>query len=239
MKVVVLGVTSGIGREVVYELARRKYDLVCCARDMQEVKKVAKDVAIRFNVVVDSYVYDAQRVDPLFFEKLKKDGHEVDKIIVMHGFLSEDDVLAVSPEVLQSLVKVNFESVVRFVSSFIKVYGSDYDKGVVVVSSVAGERGKSSLLVYGAMKKAVSVYLEGMRQATSMAVLDVRPGYVDTPMIYGKVSSFLAASPSYVARDIVLGMERRRRVMYTPFYWKYIMFVFRSIPGFIFDRLKF
>jgi short-subunit dehydrogenase len=70
-------------------------------------------------------------------------------------------------------------------------------------------------------------------------VIDIRPGFVDTPMTRGlPLPGMLVVQPDTVARRIVAGIDRRADVLYAPAYWTLIMFVVRTIPGFVFKRIR-
>jgi len=112
---------------------------------------------------------------------------------------------------------------------------------IAVITSVAGVRGRASNFVYGAAKAMVSRLLEGLRHrlhARGVAVIDIRPGFVDTPMTASFRKGALWASPRRVARDIVVAVDRRAGVVYTPWFWRWIMMVIRHLPEFIFVRTK-
>ena len=112
---------------------------------------------------------------------------------------------------------------------------------IVVVSSVAGDRGRQSNYHYGAAKGALSLYTQGLRNRlfkAGVTVLTVKPGFVDTAMTWGLPGLFLVASPRRVARDITRALRRRRSVIYTPGFWRGIMFMIRSIPEPVFKRMK-
>jgi short-subunit dehydrogenase len=70
-------------------------------------------------------------------------------------------------------------------------------------------------------------------------VIDIKPGLVDSPMTAQFDKGPLWASPEQVARKILRAVSKKQHTVYAPGYWRLIMFVVRSIPDFIFKRLKF
>jgi decaprenylphospho-beta-D-erythro-pentofuranosid-2-ulose 2-reductase len=109
------------------------------------------------------------------------------------------------------------------------------------LSSVAGDRGRQSNYLYGSSKAALSTYLQGLRNRLTRArvrVVTVKPGFVDTKMTFGLSGMFLVATPERVAKDISQAIRRGRSVVYTPWFWRPIMLVIRTIPEFIFKRMK-
>jgi decaprenylphospho-beta-D-erythro-pentofuranosid-2-ulose 2-reductase len=113
---------------------------------------------------------------------------------------------------------------------------------IAVITSVAGDRGRASNYVYGSAKAAVSAFCEGLRVRlfrSGVHVMEIRPGFVDTPMTKDlSLPKRLVADPASVARRIVAGVERRADVLYTPALWALIMTAIRLMPRAIFKRLK-
>ena len=71
-----------------------------------------------------------------------------------------------------------------------------------------------------------------------VAVVDVRPGMVDTQLPYGLPGLVLVAQPETVANDAWKAIRRRQAVVYTPWIWRPIMAVIRLLPQFVFKRLS-
>jgi short-subunit dehydrogenase len=112
---------------------------------------------------------------------------------------------------------------------------------LAAISSVAGDRGRQSNYVYGTAKAAVNAYLQGLRNrlySKGVHVLTIKPGFVDTPMTAHLKQGPLFASVDQVARDIVKAIEKKKCIIYTPWFWRWIMLVIRLIPESLFRRLK-
>jgi short-subunit dehydrogenase len=106
---------------------------------------------------------------------------------------------------------------------------------------VAGDRGRQSNYVYGSAKAAVTAFTSGLRQRLypkGVRVLTIKPGFVSTPMTAAFKKGVLWATPAKVAADIVRAMDRRSSVIYTPWFWRPIMWVIRSVPETVFRRLR-
>jgi short-subunit dehydrogenase len=110
-----------------------------------------------------------------------------------------------------------------------------------VISSVAGDRGKFSNYVYGATKGGLTVFLQGLRNRLfhkGVHVLTIKPGFVDTPMTAGIKKGLLFARPESVGAGIYKAINCRCNTVYLPKFWWMIMAIIKSIPEFIFKRLK-
>jgi decaprenylphospho-beta-D-erythro-pentofuranosid-2-ulose 2-reductase len=107
---------------------------------------------------------------------------------------------------------------------------------------VAGDRGRATNYAYGAAKGALEIFMSGLRQRlhpSGVQVLLVKPGFVDTPMTADFPKGPLWASPERVAQDIVRAMAKGRSVIYTPWFWRWIMLIIRHLPERLFVRLRF
>jgi short-subunit dehydrogenase len=112
---------------------------------------------------------------------------------------------------------------------------------VVGVSSVAGDRGRLGNYVYGSAKAGFTAYLSGLRNRLGrkgVHVMTVKPGPVDTAMTWGIEGMFLVAPPEKVAKDILKAVRKRKDVIYTPFFWRYIMLIIRHVPERIFKKMS-
>jgi len=112
---------------------------------------------------------------------------------------------------------------------------------IAVVSSVAGDRGRRSNYVYGAAKAAVSAFTSGLRQrlySKGVSVVTIKPGFVNTPMTAAFNKGALWAAPETVASAIVRAMDRGASIIYTPWFWRPIMWLVKAVPETIFRRLK-
>ena len=238
--IIITGATSSIGRAIIREFANNKFDLILLGRDRQELEKISSDTSIRYRVNAKYYLFDSMELDKHqeLMLTIKKENHNVSGIIITHGYMDKDDNLNVSIDGLQRLAQVNYTSIVTLTTGFAK-YFNEKENFVAVITSVSGDRGKARNLIYSSVKGAVSIYLEGFRQAAkNLTVVDIKPGFVDTPMTYGYIDSPLTAAREKVAKDIFKAIKKRKRVLYTPFFWRYIMLILKNIPGKIYDKLK-
>ena len=140
-------------------------------------------------------------------------------------------------------VDINFKSYISLLQPAADYFRERGEGFVCALSSVAGDRGRQSNFIYGASKAALTAYLQGLRNRLArhgVRVITVKPGFVDTGMTWGVLDprSPLIAAPEKVARDVVHAVDRRRDVIYTPWFWRWIMFVICSIPERIFKNLK-
>jgi short-subunit dehydrogenase len=95
--------------------------------------------------------------------------------------------------------------------------------------------------VYGASKGGLDIFLQGLRNRlyhAGVAVVTIKPGFVDTPMTAHLPKTPLFAAPEAVAAGVVRAMGEGRDVVYLPFFWRFILLAIRLLPEALFKRLK-
>lgn len=242
--VVIVGASSAIGRAAARRFAAAGHALVLCARDVDDADRTARDLALRHGVEATAMAFEASKdgLDPLWLDTLvAQAGGRLEGVVLAYGAMLDEDLLRADPEAAALLVATNFTSPLQLLERFAALFEAQRHGFLCAVSSVAGDRGRPSNYVYGATKAGLQTLLSGLRARLARAgvrVVDVRPGFVDTRLTWGRPGVFLAASPDRVARDMLRAIDRDRAVVYTPFFWWAIMRVIRLLPDRIFKRLS-
>lgn len=240
--ILVLGANSTIAKETVRRLAARGMNLILTARKVEELETLQQDLEIRYNVSVTLKQFEALafvRHQPFFTEAVEEAG-SIDGVVLMYGAMGDQKEAENSFEVTRNMIDVNYTSAVSMLNIAANYFEQKKSGFICAVSSVAGDRGRKSNYIYGSSKAGLSVYMQGLRNRlheSGVNVLTVKPGMVDTKMTYGVVDdSPLLADPAKVASDISKGLEKRRNIVYTPWFWFVIMLVIKLIPERIFKR---
>ena len=240
----ILGARSVMAQAVARQLAARGCDLILAARRSAELEPLAADVRLRQGRGVTLIEFDALDFDSLaqFPARAHREGGAFDLVVLVFGYLGEQDRARTDTREMLKIFHTNFTGA-ALVLSHLAGYLEESGRpgGIIGVSSVAGDRGRQSNYCYGAAKGALSLFLQGLRNRLSgspVHVMTVKPGFVDTPMTEDLEGLFLVAPPERVAADIVNGFEKKRDVLYTPWFWRYIMLIIRSIPERLFKRLR-
>ena len=244
--IVVVGATSEIARAIERELARPGVRLLLVGRDAGELEACAQDLHIRMEVEVLTRPFEALAFaeHPRWAaEWCELAGGAPDGVLVCHGYLPDSDLAARDPVEARRTLDVNLTSVVSILTPLAEQMAARGSGWIAVISSVAGDRGRRGNPLYGAAKAGLSVYLQGLRSRLAprgVHVLTVKPGFVDTRMLRSRdrATRLLAASPERVARSVRRGLARRRNTIYTPWFWRPIMWLVRSVPEAVFKRMN-
>ena len=246
MKAVILGGTSGMGREVARVLAARGDGLFLLGRDAEDLDRSAADLAARdpAHKSVAHAPCDLER--PETFAPALDAADEalggVDTVIVTAAMFASQDALEADVELTRRLLTVDFAHTVVFCEHARKRLLARGGGRLVVFSSVAGDRGRKPVALYGAAKAGLSTYLEALDHkfhSAGLSVLCVKPGFVNTGMTAGLKAPPFTGEPDRVARDVVRAMDRGKALLYTPSMWAVVMFVIRALPRLMMRRLSF
>ncbi len=244
--VLVVGATSGVGRALIPLLARRNCRLALAGRNREQLDEIAGELRQKFKTepVVEPFAALEFDQHPGLLERCCEGlGGELDGVVICHGVLPVAEEAESQFEAARRTVDINFTSVVSLLTPIANRMQARRRGWIAVISSVAGDRGRQSNYVYGSSKAGLSAYLQGLRNRLfphGVHVLTVKPGFIDTAMTANRIDpdSPLVASAERVAIDIDRAIQRRRNVLYTPWFWLPILVVVRWLPESIFKRLK-
>jgi len=242
-KVLVLGATSAIAQATVRLLAARGAALYLVGRNAANLDAVAKDATTRGATKVEQQALDLDDVtahEALVEQAMQALGG-LDGALIAHGVLGDQKACERTWAEAAKVLHTNFLSAASLLTSLANRFEAQKSGTLVVISSVAGDRGRQSNYVYGTSKGALNIFLQGLRNRlarSGVAVVTVKPGFVDTPMTAHLPKNKLFASPEQVARGIMRAADKRKDEVYVPAKWALIMFIIRSIPERIFKRLK-
>jgi len=237
---VILGATSALGQAVARDLAARGEALALVARDAGRLERVAADLEVR-GAEVSRHVLDFDDVGA--HDGLMDALGEADDYWLFYGTLPDQAACEQDWERAAAALHTNFTSAASLLTRAANRLEARGRGSLVVVSSVAGDRGRGSNYVYGAAKGALSLFCQGLRNRLSkhgVQVVTIKPGFIDTPMTADvpKSPAALWATPERVARDMVRARDRGADVRYTPWFWYPIMTIIKGIPERVFKRLS-
>ncbi len=238
--VLILGAKSDIARALARQYAAQGYDLYLAARRHEELARDADDLGIRYGVEVRIREFDvldtATHRD--FFARLDPVPQGT---ICLIGYLGDQSGAEREFQEAGRIIDTNYRCCVSILNIIAEAHEGRGEGFIVGVGSVAGDRGRKSNYIYGSAKAAFAVYLSGLRsrlKASGVDVLTVKPGFVNTRMTEGmNLPARLTAEPDEAARDIFRAQQRGRAVVYTRWYWRYIMCIIVHTPEKIFQRL--
>jgi len=242
-RVLIVGATSAIAAETARAYAGCGARLFLTGRNPDHLQAVAADLRVRGAGAVETAVLDVtdRHRCELVVETAWTAFGGLDVALVAHGVLPDQArCQASADEALRSL-DVNFLSAVALLTPLANRFEAARGGCLAVITSVAGDRGRQSNYVYGAAKGGLDRFLEGLRNRlfrAGVAVVSLKPGFVDTPMTAVLRQGPLFVSARRAGRAVYRAIERRRDIAYIPWFWRPIMRVIRALPEPVFKRLR-
>ena len=246
MKAVILGGTSGMGRAIAQRLAERGDHVFLLGIGDDDLAKSASDLVARSPKTqpVGYALCDLEKPETfapaLDAADAMLDGF--DTVIVTAALFATQEALEADLELTRRLVTVNYAHTVVFCEHARKRLLTRGGGSLTVFSSVAGDRGRKPVGLYGSGKAGLSHYLESLDHKfhdQGLHVLTVKPGFVKTGMTAGLKPPPFAGEPDGVAKDVVRAIDARKPVLYTPGIWALVMLVIRWLPRFVMRKIGF
>lgn len=241
MNVLLIGATSRILEEVARLHASRKDEIFLVGRDEAKLTSIAADLSVRGASGARYLVCDLNGEDSHRKILSWLGGNRIDRVYMGQGVLIDQARIEGDLSLARVNCLANFESYVR-IGLALGGWLAESGRGkIVILGSVAGLRGKQSNLAYAAALAGRNTFADGLRHrliGRGVYVYTALLGFVDTPMTADFKKGLLWISASSAARRIVRQADGRRFKIYIPGFWRWIFYVIRSIPEFVFLRTK-
>lgn len=232
-----------MAKEVAKLYALEKANLYLIARDTSKLDTIKQDLMVRGANTVHTAPFDANQFD--YHQALIEQAFEalgrIDVLLIAHGSLSNQELCQTDSMKAIEELNTNGVSVISLLTHAATKMEQQKSGNITVITSVAGDRGRQSNYIYGAAKGLVSIFLQGLAQRLSKSgvhVLDIKPGFVDTPMTAEFDKDVLWAKPEKVAQTIKKRIFKKSTLSYTPAFWFVIMTIIKFVPKFIFNKIK-
>jgi short-subunit dehydrogenase len=248
LKAVLLGATRGMGRALARQMTERGDRLFLLGRSQEDLERSAADLEIRAPQDGADKVGSA-RCDLLdassFASALDQADAQLqgfDAVIVSAGVYAVQETLEGDPDLLAKLLQANFVGTLGFCEEARKRLLARGGGTLCVFSSVAGDRARKPVILYGAAKAGLSHYLSGLDhkfRSQGLRVVTVKPGFVRTGMTADLDPPPFAGEPEPVARTVLAAIDAGTPVVYAPPVWRFILLAIRMLPRAVMRRLSF
>lgn len=243
---IVIGATSGLGREVAVGLASQGWKVGIAGRRMERLDALQGRFGAGMMPCRQMDVTDASAAAVL--DELIGETGAPDLLFYASGIGFQNPNLDEATEI--DIVKTNCEGMVRIVDHFVNyvksrpdVYRKGHRAHVAVITSVAGTAGLGAAPAYSATKKMQSTYISALTQLSHMEDIpvdftDIRPGFVRTEILNPDKNYPFVLSQEKAGRLILAALRKRKRTFI--FDWKFRMIVnfWTTIPSWIWERLS-
>jgi len=247
-RAIIVGASSGIGAALARRLAREGYSVALLARREKQLKTLCDEINTASGETrARYYVHDVSDYTaiPDLLQRILADLGGLDLLVYNSGiqrFVGLDEFSFVAD---REMLEINTLGALAWLNPVAAMFHALKAGQIVGISSVAGDRGRVGAPAYNTSKAALTTYLEALRNRLTrrgVAVLTVKPGFVDTDILRAAGPSkptFWIISPEQAAEGIWKAIRARKQTVYVPGQWGLLMLVIRHIPSVIFRRLSF
>ncbi|WP_398478480.1 SDR family NAD(P)-dependent oxidoreductase [Tardiphaga sp.] len=244
LRVLILGAASGIAQAAARLYAGEGAIIGLAARNENQLGAIAADLRVRGASRVETFEIDftAAEATTTLADWVARLGG-MDHVVLAYGLLGDQSAAEHDAQAAAAIIDVNFRSAALWSLAVADMLESQGRGSLVVLGSVAGDRGRRSNCIYGAAKAGIATLVQGIAHRFSdhgpRAVI-VKPGPTDTAMTAGMTKGGpLWSTPEAVAAIIRKAADRGGPVVYAPGRWWLIMTIIRNIPAVIFNKMNF
>lgn len=243
----VLGATSGVAHAYARSVAADKSHahFILVARNGDKLKLVEEDIAARTGAKVTAITAEIGTPSAVMDTMATISSHAdtIDEYLLAYGALGDQLELQKDIPQLETLLDTNFVSAALWMETLAAKFEQQTHGHAIIIGSVAGDRGRQSNYLYGATKAGLERISEGMSHRfagqKNVHVTLVKPGFIDSPMTaHIEKSGPLWAKPEQVAQSIKRAVAKKRVRIYTPWFWRFILLIVRTLPIPIFHKTK-
>ncbi len=238
----IIGASSAMARAFARRQATKGHSIVLAGRDVDDLTAMSNDLSARGADATEIITLDLETLagrDEILARA--QSGEGILNVALFAGAMPPQTDVEQNPDLMERVTSVNYSGPAKILLDLATVLEANGAGSVVIVGSVAGDRGRLSNYAYGSAKAGMHAFAAGLRNRlgrSGVNVLTVKPGFVDTEMTYGLDGMFLVSSPDAVAKDIDKALRKGWSVLYTPWFWMLIMTIIRLVPERIFRKLS-
>lgn len=237
-RAIVIGASSGLGREIARLLYKRGYCMGIAARRVERLEALREELGDGVEIAsID--VTKGESVEA--FERLAGRLGGVDLLVYCAGVGWQNPSLDEDKEM--ATVATNALGFTRMIGSAYR-YMSRQGRGhIAVITSIAGTKGLGPAPAYSATKAMQNVYLQALEQLANTRGLnirftDIRPGFVATDLLGEDKSYPMLMEVSQVAKKIVKAIESKKHVRVVDYRWRLVTACWRRVPRWLWRRLR-
>jgi len=238
----IVGASSSIARAFARLAAEHGAAVTLAGRDPEDLRASAKDAELRG--AATARVLSCDAADPASrhacIAHATIPGTTLN-VLVAIAYMPEQQAMDSDPALTHQMMEATYSGPVALLQGLAPELERQRGGRVLIMGSVAGDRGRRKNYLYGSAKAGLATYAEGLRArlfASGVTVTLVKPGFVDTAMTWGLPGLFLVSSPEACAAAMMRAAERGRSEIYHPMFWRLIMLVIKHMPATLLKRLN-
>lgn len=237
-KAVIVGASSGIGREIAKQLLQRGWTVGVAARRQERLDELRQEHEGRV-VAMSIDVTSHQATSSL--QQLIAQLGGMDLYVHVAGIGHQNRLLDETVEL--TTADTNAIGFMRMVGQAYRYFAEKGCGHIAAITSIAGTKGLGPAPAYSATKALQNVYLQALEQQArqrglDISVTDIRPGFVDTDLLAGDFHYPMMLRPERVASAVADAIDHRRHVLVVDWRYRLLTALWRRLPQWLWRRLK-
>jgi len=235
MSYLILGASSGLGKELAYILAKNLNDLIIISRDEKDLSAIKSDLELKFKIDVKYFVIDASSYDEIkiFLHSNLHLFTEIKGVLFPVGMMEEKDEILNDMSVSNSLIQANMGVVAYFLSKIFPIFMKNNKGTIVGFGSVSSTIGRNVNTVYAASKRGLESLFESLSITALNSKLKIQfynIGYLDTNLSYGKKLLLPKGSTKKLAKIVYKNLNKNYKKIHYPSWWAAITIIIKILP---------
>ena len=235
MSYLILGASSGLGREISNILAKNLNNIIIISRDIKDLNAIKSDLEMKFKVNVKCFEVDLSSfTDVKFF--LDTNSHlleEINGVLFPIGMMDPSDGILNEMSVSNKLMQANMGSIAYFLSKIFPIFLKKKNGCIVGFGSVTSLFGRNINTVYSASKRGLYSLFESLAITALNSELKIQfynIGYLDTNLSYAKKLLLPKGSAKKLAEIVYKNLHKNYKKKYYPLWWAAIAVIIKVLP---------
>lgn len=232
-RAIVIGASSGIGKEVTQLLVKEGWTVGVAAR--------------RVELLQDIGAVETETIDVTQKEATVKLRNLIERLGGMDLFFYSSGIGKQNRELQENIelatMETNAVGFTRMIGEAYRYFAERGEGHIVAITSIAGTKGLGPAPAYSATKAMQNTYLEALEQLANakglkISFTDIRPGFVDTALLNDDFHYPMMLKPEAVAKDIVKAIHAKKHVRIIDWRYRILTALWQLIPRWIWRRIK-
>ncbi len=235
---IIIGATSGIGASLARQAHDKGYEVGGTGRRVERLEQLHQELGKGFHFREMDVVKQMDASSSL--HSLIEEMGGMDIIVLNSGISNYPASSFTAME--QEIIDVNVSGFVRLFGEAFHYFRQQGHGHIVGISSIAGLFGSAKAAPYSASKAFISTYMQGYRNRCyhykyDITITDVKPGFVESEMTEGKKGMFWVADTEKAVRQILIDIEKKKKISYITRRWRFIAWLIKFSPNWLIERI--
>ena len=235
MNYLIVGASSGLGRDLAYKFAQNSNNLILVSRDERDLKALKNDIEVKFKSKVDVHSVDCSSYDEVnnFISSNLDVFKNLDGALFPIGMISDDDTVKNKISETNKLIQANYGIVSHLVSELFEIFEQKNNGVIVGFGSISAYLGREVNTTYAASKRALESMFESLSITSNKNEIKIQfyvLGYLESNMTFGRKLILPKGSTEKLANIVFKNLEKKYKKIYFPFWWSFISYILKILP---------